>query len=466
MKGHFSILLHLFLILALSACGLNTVNTATPKPSRLPDKNEAKALLVKLVDEEKRVPGIVVGMIADDPQERWVVGYGKLSDTDERVPDGDTVFEIGSITKVFTGTLLAHAVVNGEVKLDDPISLYLPEGVLAPEYEGRSITLLDLATHTSGLPRMPSNFHPRDESNPYADYTMNQMYDFLSGYRLTRAPGSSFEYSNFGFGLLGDLLVRRAGEENYEALLVDRITDPLGMNSTRIELTAEMRSHLATPHTEYLLPTNLCPNPGLTGAGGIRSTANDLLTFLAANMGMIEPELQPVFQLANTSQRPADSFSQIGYRTESIGLGWYFTSTAKGMIHSHGGAICGFKSFLAWDPQRKIGVVVLTNAFRDITDVGFFLMDPPVPVAPQVLAAYAGRYKFSNDIVVTIRVDGTLIFIQAPNQPEYESVARSENQFTPRVFDAEITFYKNDIGEVDRLVLVENSGTYEAKKVP
>ena len=112
-----------------------------------------KAFLVQVVDVEKRVPGIVVGMIADDPQERWVVGYGRLSATDERVPDGDTVFEIGSITKVFTGILLAQAVVNGEVKLDDPISMYLPEGVTAPEYEGRSITLLDLATHTSGLPR-------------------------------------------------------------------------------------------------------------------------------------------------------------------------------------------------------------------------------------------------------------------------------------------------------------------------
>ena len=465
MKRQFSILLHIFLMLALSACGSITGHAAATKPSRLPDQSMVKALLVRVVDEEKRVPGIVLGMIADDPQERWVVGYGKLSDTDERVPDGDTVFEIGSITKVFTGILLAQAVVNGEVKLDDPISMYLPEGVTASEYEGRSITLLDLATHTSGLPRLPSNYHPKDPNNPYVDYTMDQMYDFLSGYRLTRAPGSSFEYSNYGFGLLGNLLVRRAGEADYEALLVDRITDPLGMNSTRIELTAEMHSHLATPHTEYLLPTNLCPIPGLTGAGGIRSTANDLLIFLAANMGMTETGLQPALQLANTPQRPADSFSQIGYRTESIGLGWYFTSTDKGTIHSHGGAICGFKSFLAWDPQRKIGVVVLTNAFSDITDVGFLLIDPPVLVDPQVLTAYAGRYQFS-DIVVTIRVDGTRIFIQAPKQPEYELYARAENQFHPLVFEAEITFYKNASGKVDRLVMVQNSERFEAKKVP
>ena len=263
-----------------------------------------KALLVQLVDVEKRVPGIVVGMIADDPRERWVVGYGRLGATDERVPDGDTVFEIGSITKVFTGILLAQAVLNGEVKLDDPISMYLPEGVTAPEYEGRSITLLDLATHTSGLPR--ESFHPRDESNPYADYTMDQMYVFLSGYRLTRAPGSSFKYSNYGFGLLGNLLVRRAGQADYEALLLERITRPLGMDSTRIELTPEMLSRLATPHLSYSVVTSNWDIPTLAGCGAIRSTANDMLKFLAANMGMTETGLQPALQLANTPQRVMD----------------------------------------------------------------------------------------------------------------------------------------------------------------
>src|SRR5512139_1939021 len=167
MKRKFPILLHVFILLALSACGI-----ATPKPSRLPDPDEVKALLVQLVDVEKRAPGIVVGMIAADPQERWVVGYGRLSATDDRVPDGDTVFEIASTTKVFTGILLAQAVLNGEVKLDDPISMYLPEGVTAPEYEGKSITLLGLATHTAGLPRWPSNNGPVVGSNPFADYTM------------------------------------------------------------------------------------------------------------------------------------------------------------------------------------------------------------------------------------------------------------------------------------------------------
>ena len=440
--------------------------TATTQSSRLPDPDEVKALLVQLVDVEKRVPGIVVGMIADDPQERWVVGYGRLSATDERVPDGDTVFEIGSITKVFTGILLAQAVLNGEVKLDDPISMYLPEGVTAPEYEGRSITLLDLATHTSGLPR--ESFHPRDESNPYADYTMDQMYVFLSGYRLTRAPGSSFEYSNYGFGLLGNLLVRRAGQADYEALLLERITRPLGMDSTRIELTPEMLSRLATPHLSYSVVTSNFDIPTLAGCGAIRSTANDMLTFLAANMGMTETELQPALQLANTPQRLMDGL-------DYMGLGWVLPNSGKG-IHWHNGETGGYHSYLGWDPQRKIGVVVLANAAVYIEDIGLQLIRrlplTPVSIDPQVLASYAGRYQLPGisqevkEVVVTIRVDGTRIFIQAPNKPEYELLARSENQFYPRAFDAEITFYKNASGEVDRLVLVQSGETFEAKKVP
>ena len=252
-----------------------------------------------------------------------MVGYGRLSATDERVPDGDTVFELASIGKVFTGTLLAQAVVNGDVQLDDPISMYLPEGVTAPEYEGRSITLLDLAPHTSGLS------WPGIEPT-HSSYTLDQMYDFLSEYRLTRAPGSTYAYSGFGMGLLGNLLVREAGVEDYEALLVDRMTGPLGMDSTHIVLTPEMRSRLAPPHRTYSIPAPSLDAPTFAGAGaGLRSTANDMLTFLAANMGMTGTELQPALQLANTPQRPS-----IGKGT--IGLGWHVAANTRFHWHSGG----------------------------------------------------------------------------------------------------------------------------------
>jgi serine-type D-Ala-D-Ala carboxypeptidase/endopeptidase len=468
MKRQFSILLHTFLLLALSACGVIPArsspmpgSSAATNSSRLPCPDEVKALLVQLVDVEKRAPGIVVGMIADDPQEHWVVGYGRLSATDERVPDGDTVFEIASITKVFTGILLAQAVINGEVKLDDPISIYLPEGVTAPEYEGRSITLLDLATHTAGLPRWPSNNSPEVWNNPFANYTMDRMYDFLSGYRLTRAPGSTYEYSNYGFGLLGNLLVRVAGQADYEALLLERITRPLGMESTRIELTPDMRSRLATPHSSYSVVTSLWDDPTLQGSGSIRSTANDLLTFLAANMGMTDTALQPALQLASTPQRPGEILAYIG-------LGWNLPGSGDG-IHYHGGGLYGSSSFLAWDSERKIGVVVLMNVYDGPKEyLGYHLLrglPKPFPVDPQVLAAYAGRYQF-DDFDVTIRVDGARIYFGVPGSGEAELIATSENQFYLQEAYAEIAFYRNDLGEVYRMELVGIGGTLESTRIP
>jgi CubicO group peptidase (beta-lactamase class C family) len=438
--------------------------TATIQPSRLPDPEEVRALLVQLVDVERRAPGIVVGMIAGDTQERWVVGYGRLSATDDRVPDGDTVFEIASITKVFTGTLLAEAVLNGEVQLDDPISMYLPEGVLAPEYEGRSITLLDLATHTAGLPRWPTNFSPADVSNHLADYTVDQIYASLSGVRLTRAPGSTYEYSNYGFGLLGNLLVRQAGQADYEALLLDRITRPLGMESTRIELTPDMRSRLAPPHSSYDVVTSNLEDPTLAGAGAIQSTANDLLTFLAANMGITDTELLPALQLASTPQRPGEMWT-LAY----IGLGWNLPGSGNG-IHYHGGGSFGTTSFLAWDSERQIGVVVLMNVYDGPSErIAFPLLRgfplTPVPVDPSVLAAYAGRYRF-DDFDVTIRVDGARIYFGVPGIGEAELIAISEDRFYLADQYADIVFHRNDRGEVDRMEEVVIGGTLEAARIP
>ena len=467
-------ILSAILALLLAGCSTGSISqspTPTSQLSRLPDPNEVEALLVQMVDVEKRAPGIVVGMIADDPQERWVVGYGRLSATDERVPDGDTVFERASIGKVFAGVLLAQAVVKGEVQLDDPISMYLPEGVRAPAYEGRSITLLDLATHTSGL-----SWHciePRHSS-----YTLDQMYAYLSSIRLTRTPGSTYEYSGFGMGLLGNLLVRRAGVADYEALLVDRIIGPLGMDSTHIVLTPEMRSRLAPPHRTYSWPAPSLDAPTFAGAGaGLRSTANDMLTFLAANMGLTGTELQPALQLANTPQRPS-------FGNDTIGLGWNLpgwsfmigdsrSGIPGNTVRYHGGGNPGYSTYLAWDPEAKVGIVVLANASYASVDmdqvVRLLISKLPFTLgqdAPKDLASYAGRYQDPDGNIVTFRVDGTRIFIQLPDEPEYELFASSENHFYLPASDLEISFYRNVLGEVDRAVGVVNGVTHEAKKAP
>src|SRR5690348_6485445 len=218
---------------------------------QVPSNAEIRKILADRVGSENNGIGIVVGVV--DPNGRRVVAYGSLAKNDNRSLNGDTVFEIGSMSKVFTSLVLMDMVRRGEVALTDPVSKFLPATVKVPERNNRKITLADLSTQSSGLPRMPSNFTPKDPNNPYADYTVQQMYDFLSGYQLTRDIGSQYEYSNLGVGLLGHVLTLRAGT-SYEALVRARICDPLGMKDTRVTLTSEMRARLAVGHSETLAP--------------------------------------------------------------------------------------------------------------------------------------------------------------------------------------------------------------------
>ncbi len=288
------------LLVTLLVCAARVVRAAEV----LPSDQEVASILRERVDVATQAVGIVVGVL--DGKGPRVISYGRLSRGSDRMVDGDTVFEIGSATKVFTGLLLADAVERGEVKLDDPISKYLPPSVKVPTRNGRQITLLDLATHTSGLPRMPDNFTPKDAANPYADYAVEQMYAFLSGYTLPRDIGATYEYSNLGVGLLGYILALRAGT-NYETLVLQGICRPLGMTNTQITLSSELKMRLATGHNATGEPVANWDFSALAGAGALRSTANDLLKFVAANLGLTRSGLWPAMQLAQAPRRDVSS---------------------------------------------------------------------------------------------------------------------------------------------------------------
>lgn len=169
------------------------------------------------------------------------------------------MFEIGSITKVFTALLLADMVQKAEVALTDLLAKFLPREVIVPGSTGQSITLRHLATHTSGLPRMPDNFRPADRTNPYAGYSIEQLYDFLSGHELSRNVGEAFAYSNLGYALLGHALARDA-RVDYEALIRSRILAPLGMNSTSTSLSSDMtsRSPSGMARNSKRFPIGIC----------------------------------------------------------------------------------------------------------------------------------------------------------------------------------------------------------------
>ncbi|HJU87796.1 MAG TPA: serine hydrolase domain-containing protein [Gemmatimonadaceae bacterium] len=335
-----------------------------------PSDSSVLALLRTRVDGGTN-PAIVVGLLENGKHR--VIAYGK-SATNGFDVDGRTLFEIGSITKVFTGTLLAHMVQRGEVKLDDPVQKFFPSSPRMPRLNGRSITLGDLATQHSGLPRVPDNLRPANRRNPYADYSADSLLAFLSRYRLTRPPGESFEYSNLGVGLLGLALARRAGS-CYEALLIARMLGPLGMNDTRIILDGERRRRLAVGHDQLGRVAENWDATSLAGAGALRSTANDMLIFAAAALGAPGP-LSAAFQEA---ERARLVVSQA--RRTSIGLNWFITRAGKVEIVWHNGGTGGYRSYLGLDKAGQRAVVVLTNSQNGADDIGRYLLDPTLPLA-------------------------------------------------------------------------------------
>jgi D-alanyl-D-alanine-carboxypeptidase/D-alanyl-D-alanine-endopeptidase len=437
---------------------------------QMPADPEINDLLKERATQSGPGAGIVVGIL--DKQGSRIIAWGKPNRTSTQTVNGDTVFEIGSATKAFTGILLAEAVERGAMKLDDPVAKFLPQSVKVPTRNGRQITLLDLATHRSGLPRMPDNFAPKDPENPYADYTVEQMYAFLSGYTLPRDIGAEYEYSNVGMGLLGHILALKAGT-NYEALVVRDVCRPLGMTNTTITLSAELKARLATGHNAAGAPVPNWDLPTVAGAGALRSTANDLLKFLSANLGLKESDLGPALQLAQKARCAAGSPDM------DIGLAWHISKQYGKSLVWHNGGTAGYHSFIGFDPQQKRGVVVLVNSARSIDDIGFHLLEPKYPVArvqpakervaialaPEKLDHYVGRYELARGVYFNLRRDNDRLMAQLTGQPYFQIFPESETEFFYKVVNAQLSFVKGADGKIQSLVLHQNGIDRTAKRI-
>jgi serine-type D-Ala-D-Ala carboxypeptidase/endopeptidase len=435
-----------------------------------PDDAYVRGLLQERVEKSRRNIGIVVGIISSKGSR--IIGYGKPAEDSKAELGGDTVFEIGSVTKVFTSLLLANMVERGEVSLNDPVAKYLPRTVKVPTRNGREITLLDLATHTSGLPRRPGNFKPKNPDNPYADYTLEQGYEFLSGYQLTRDIGEKYEYSNFGAGLLGHVLALRAGTD-FETLVIGRILKPLGMNDTRLKLSPGMQARLATGHDQGGRAVRSWDLAAMVGAGGLCSTVKDLLKFLAASMGLVKTPLLEVMQKTQATQKST------GVPDLSIGLGWHILGKYETEIVWHNGETGGYHSFVGFNKKRGVGVVVLSNSVNDIDDIGLHLLESkyqlakyeplkvrkPVKVAPQILEAYVGRYELTPDLIITISRDGDRLYAEVTGQSKIEIFAEAETEFFITIVDAQVSFVKDEKGQVTHLVLHRNGHNTKANRI-
>lgn len=431
------------------------------------DEKEIHAQLVERVDVRKWGTAIVVGV--STPQGRRVVSYGTLSLQDPRKVDGTTLFEIASLTKVFTALLLADMAKQGKVKPEAPVSTCLPARVKIPEHGGRQITFVDLATHSSGLPLRPQNLASQTALNKYAGYTMEQLWQGLATFELPRDPGTAFEYSNWGFALLGQALAECAGE-SYQALLAERVTGPLGMRDTTFAPSAAARSRLASPYDAKLQPMPYEELGALGAAGGLYSNVDDLLAFVEVFLGRGPESLTSATAMMLEPRGPG------GGSDTRMGLGWRVTvSNGITTVWSTGGAD-GFRSFMAFDPTARVAVVALTNGRTGVgvDDIGWHILDPSVAVvrlhprisvAANVLQRYVGRYLFDDDVYMTVVREDDHLVVQMNGQGPSPVFPAGPREFYPDDIEAQFVFDDAGTEPAQSLVLNQDGHTYKAVRV-
>lgn len=369
-------------------------------------------------------------------------------------------FEIGSITKVFTGLLLAEAAVRGELRLDDAVEAQL--GFPLRDSADQPLRYVDLATHRSGLPRLAPNMKSTREADPYADYGEAQLLEALRAYRGTRRRDEAFEYSNFASGLLAWLLARRAGQP-LSQLLQQRIYAPLGLGQPAQlpRVTGHNAQGAPVPAWNFTEAT--------AGAGAIVMSAAQLARFGQAALGHFDHPLRPAFALALQVHSPLGP--QPGLQ---MGLGWMRAEGGQRHLATHDGATFGFSSSLWLDLGGRRGGLVLSNAAVGVSDIAMHLMDEKRPlrdlaaerrvtgqaaqsVGAAELAPLAGIYAASPEFKLTVRARDGRLYAQATGQAEFELFASSPRRFFAKVAALEVEF-AGDSGPPDSLVIAQGGG--------
>jgi CubicO group peptidase (beta-lactamase class C family) len=292
-------------------------------------------------------------------------GYGETAKGNGQLPDQHTLFEIGSITKTFTAILLAVAVDNHKVSLDDPASRYLPDSIPYLAFDGKPVTLKSLSNHSSGLPRMPDNLHSTDETNPYKDYKEQDLFRFYQHLKLTRKPGDKYEYSNLAAATLG-VILERLYKKSYQELFLATICNPLGMHETRQFLLQRDSAHFAAGYSETGQYNGPWDFQAMAPAGCIRSCASDLLIYARANLGAGPASLEKAIQLTHVP-----TFTD---GTNKTGLGWHYIHVGKDELLFHNGGTGGYRTYLAINLEKKLAVVVLSNTAIGVEAVGNSIM--------------------------------------------------------------------------------------------
>ena len=405
--------------------------------------------------------GLVIGIV--DRRGRCTEGFGTLSAKRPVAPDGDTLFEIGSITKVFTATLLAAEVESGRISLDTPLGQILP---VPPASDAASVTLEELATHRSGLPSLPRNLPSRNPADPYAGYTQDLLLSHLAELKLSPRP-RPYAYSNLALGTLGEALAVRFGEP-YAQLLSRRLLRPLGLRRTFVDVPTQLRAILAPGHSG-LEPTSGWSLGVLAGAGALHSSANDLLRFLDVQLRPRGP-LAGAITLTHTERRAT------AIPATAVGIGWHIRrrpSTPE--ILWHNGGTGGYASFAGFDRNAGRGVTVLTNTEASVDDLGMHLLSPADPLAkPRPLLRlpiadlerFTGGYALPGGNRLTVTRIGEQLYLAGSAGGRTALFASAPSRFFLRALPVEVEFTAPPGEKPSAMTVIQSGLPTIARRVP
>ncbi|MFK7769855.1 MAG: serine hydrolase domain-containing protein [Mariniblastus sp.] len=442
------------------------------KLSRTELEKKIQALVQPYI-EGKVLKSVAIGVIDGDSE--FILGLGEKSESDPVAPDGDTIFEIGSISKVFTGVLLADAIGQGIVTIDQNADELLPDGVAMPVWPPkpeRKITLRHLSTHLSALPGMPDNLTITNEQNPYADYTSEQLFEFLNNHTLRRRPGGRDEYSNLAVGLLGQILSRKQ-DQTYENILLNRIVKPLGLNDTVITLSPDQKKRLAQPHDE-MDETSTWELPALEGAGAIRSSIKDMLIFAKATLDPPDNEVGKAIELGWSTHREFNRFGKM-----EMGLGWMINPSGT---HWHNGGTGGSHSIMFVSRKSNRALVVFSNTGSfEVDRLGSEIMamlagkdvkprkfEKRFEVSESVCEKYIGKYQLTDTVFFDVKHPGkskTALAVKISKQTFNRIVPESDTMWAYRDIPAKIEFEVDKSGQCKSLTLIQNGLRQKAKKI-
>lgn len=423
--------------------------------------------LAQVILERIAASDVPVCIAAADVAESTRFSFGCSKDAGPAALDRDSVFEIGSVTKAFTGILLADMVLKREVSLDDPASKYSRPGAKLPTRGGREITLRDLATQTSGLPRLPPGMSPANPADPYADFSSDKLYEALARTELQADIGTRYLYSNFGYMWLSDI-VSRVGGGTYEQVLRKRVLEPLGMKDTAILLDDRGRRPIPGHDRmrKVVPPWNNAPE--LAGVGGLRSTIGDMAKFAEAVAGRRDSPLKDAIDLALRVQRPAQG-------SISIGLGWHLLARPDGTtIATHNGATAGFRAMVAVDRAKGRAAVVLGDAPEILDDLAVHLVDGAYPLRvkriavtlePDAAQEYVGRYQVSPKFSIALFMKDGKLMTQGTGQAAVEVFAESKDHLFLRAVDAQLVFDRDGQGRIAGMTIHQNGRELRAPRV-